>query len=532
MPALICVLFFYFSCGLALQQGVAIPATFYWLLFLAVPSISLLLISNNETYNVLILLVNAICVYSMFFLQNTTWYPSGRDTQFEMQIVRLIHDKGVWTPSMGTAMGIELSVHPAMHIFLASLCSVTGLQPYHVMFIVPWLKGVVFTLFFYLFSRNFLSDARSVFFASILFMGCIFFVGYTHRQTFAEILFMGALWIYSKKKTSLEMKTALMLLIFSLAMAHHFTAYILLLIVAALYLFEKRREMIHPLLPTVAVLSWAMFVSLTLTSMYMIKIFEALEMVMTLTPLEGPTLAATSYYYTPFENLLMLMNPVLIGIMALPPFLKEMRARNKIFLLVITLVSGGLLVAGISFFLFKTQLKTAFYRVWDFAYIPLSIWASLFFWKRFRNARLRTAVSIAIILILFASMNLSTINGIKKWYVPRGYMESFRFSDSMVNTAHWCNTHLNGSILGDNLAYCSVASWGYKEVDQYAFNMWYRTKNNELLRNFDYIILSPWDTVTYSDIFRKPIDPFALLPEILSVVYSSGDLIVYINSSR
>jgi hypothetical protein len=124
-------------------------------------------------------------------------------------------------------------------------------------------------------------------------------------------------------------------------------------------------------------------------------------------------------------------------------------------------------------------------------------------------------------------MNLSTINGIKKWYVPAGYMETYRFSDSMVNTAHWCNAYLNGSIIGDNLAYDSVGSWGYKEVYQYSFIQWYRTKDNEILRKFDYIILSPWDTVTYSDTFREPIDPFALLPENVSITYSSGDLIVY-----
>lgn len=533
--ALICAVSGYFGSGLALKQGVAVPAVFYWFFFLAIPSISLLLISKNESYNVLILLVNSISVFSMYFLQTTTWYPPGRDTQFEMQALSLMLNNGMWIPAMGTSIGKAISVHPAMHICLASLCAVTSIQPYHIMFIIPWIKGVGFTLFFYLFARNFFFDTKRAFFASMVYLGCVWFVAAPYRETFAEILFMGALWIYSKKKIGFEMKTALILLIFSLAMSHHFTSYIFLLLIVVLYLFDRKRrnKMIHPLLPVTAVLSWLTFVSFTVTSTYMSQFFEGLETVFTLSFPEGPTLAAALYYYTPFENLLILMGPILIGMMALSPFLKEVRSRKNTFLVVITFVFGGLSVAAIFFLIFKIPaMATAFYRIWGFTYVPLSIWGSLFFWKKSRNVRLQTIMSIAIIAIFFASMNLSSISGIKKWYVPRGYMEAYMFSDSMVNTANWCNTHLTGSILGDNLAHDTVASWAYKEVDQYTFTVWYQTGNNKLLRDFNYIILSPWDTVTYSDTFREPIDPFARLPKGLSVVYMSGDLVVYCNSSR
>ena len=528
--ALIFVVFGYFSCGLALQSGLAVPAILYWSLFLAIPCISLLLVSDNETYNVLLLLTVAFSVYSMYFLQNLPWYPAGRDTQFEMQIASLIFDTGKWAPMMGTSMGPELSYHPMMHILTASFSLITGINPYQAMFIIPWLKGIGLTLFFYLFARNFLSNPRNVFFASMLFMGCVFFLGFPHREIFAEIFFMGALWIYTKKKIDIKMKTVLVLLIFALAASHHFTSYIFLLLSVALYLFDRRRKIIHPLLPAMIILSWMLFISFSVTYGYITTFLNALGKVMTLTRTVGPTLAATSYYYTPFENLLILLNPILIGMMALLPFLKELRSRKRTSLLIITFILGGLFVVGILFLLFQTQMGVSFSRVWGFAYIPLSIWASMFFWEKFRNTRLHTILSLAIITILFVSMNLSVLSGIKRWYVPPTYMETFMFSDSMVNTAYWCNANLNGSILADNLAYCSVGSWGYQEVDEYTFIEWYRTKNNELLSGFDYIILSPWDKVTYSDAFRELIDPFALLPEGLNVIYSSGDLVVYFNS--
>jgi len=109
-------------------------------------------------------------------------------------------------------------------------------------------------------------------------------------------------------------------------------------------------------------------------------------------------------------------------------------------------------------------------------------------------------------------------------------METYRFSDSMVETGIWCNSYLkNGSIIGDNLAYNFIGSWGYKEVDGYAFSVWYVTKDSSILRKFDYIILSPWDTTTYSDTFRKPIDPFTLLPKEINIIYTSGDLTIYNN---
>jgi len=532
--ALICVISGYFSSGLALQRGVAVPALLYWFFFLAIPSISLLLVSDNEAYNVVLLLLNSVSVYSMYFLQNHTWYPSGRDTQFETQIVSLIFDAGKWVPEMGTGMSREISVHPAMHIFLASLCLVVDIEPYHAIFIVPWLKGVCFTLFFYVFSRKILSDKKGVFFASIVYMGCLFPMGYPHREVFAEILFMGIFVICLVKKISFSMKTTFILLIFSLAMSHHFTSYIFLLLYGVIYLFSMRkREMIHPLLPALVVLSWVGFVSFTVASGYMISFFKAFETVL-FPAAERRVLAATLYYYSPFESLLIWMNPLLIAMLAFPSFLSALRTKEKIFLLVMTFVLGVLYVLALLFFIYTTGWGTGAYRIFGFLYIPLSVWAglSLFEKKKFPKVTLRTITCVVVVIILFASMNLSTINGIKKWYVPRGYMETYRFSDSMVITAHWCDVSLNGSIIGDNLAYNLIGSWGYKEVHQWSFTRWYQTKNNEILRRFDYIILSPWDTVTYSDTFREPIDPFSRLPKGLSVVYSSGDFVVYHNPKR
>jgi len=526
---LACVLFGYFGCGFALQHGMAVPASLYWFFFLAIPSISLLLVSDNEAYNLVLLILNSVSVYSMYFLQNHTWYPSGRDTQFETQIVSLIFDAGKWVPEMGTSMSREISVHPAMHIFLASLCLVVGIEPYHAIFIVPWLKGVCFTLFFYAFSRKFLSDKKGVFFASVVYMGCLFPMRYPHREVFAEILFMGILWIWLTKKISFSMKMILILFFLSLAMSHHFTSYVFLLLYGVIYLFSKRkREMIHPLLPAVVVLSWISFVSFMVASGYMMSFFKAFEIVLFPT-IERRVLAATSYYYSLFENLLILMNPPLIGVLALPSFLSALRNREKTSLLAMTFVLGTLQVLLLLLFIYPTGWGTGAYRAWGFLYIPLSVWAGLSFFekKRFPKVGLRTITCIVVVMILFASMNLSVLQGIKKWYVPPGYMETYRFSDSMVSTARWCGVHLNGSIIGDNLAYNSVGSWGCKEVYQYSFIQWYRTKDNEILRKFDYIILSPWDPVTYSDTFREPIDPFALLPETLSMVYSSGDLVVY-----
>jgi hypothetical protein len=520
----------YFVCGLLLKSDVPVPQALYWFFFLAIPAISLSLVSDNESFNVAILILISISVYSMYFLQNYTWYPSGRDTMFETQLVSLVYKTGNWFPGMGTSMGPELSVHPAMHISLASLCLVAGIQPYQAMFIVPWLKGIGSILFFYLFARNFLSNAKSVFYASMIFIGCVWFVGFPHRETFAEILFIGALWILSNKKIGFGMKSAVILFVLSLAFSHHFTSYIFLLIVIVAYFFMKRKTAIHPLLPLTAVSLWVMFVSLPVAMGYAANVFDALQSMILLKSHEGPTLAATSYYYTPFENMLILMSPILIALMALPSFLKELRSRKRVFLLVTTFVFSGLLITAICFFLLGTNMGISFYRIWGFAHIALSLWVALFFWERFKSAKIRKGVFLVIIVVLFASMNLSMLYGIKRWYVPRTYMESFMYSNSMIYTAQWCDSYLNGSIIGDNLAHDVIGSYGNKEISSYSFIMWYETKNNDILTNFDYIILSPWDTVTYSDTFREPIDPFTPLPETLDIVYASGDFIVYHNA--
>jgi hypothetical protein len=274
------------------------------------------------------------------------------------------------------------------------------------------------------------------------------------------------------------------------------------------------------------------FLSLTVFSEYANFFIKAIETVFMARVPEGPKFAAMSFYYSPFENVIVFLNPILVSMLALPPFLKEMRAKKEKSLLAITLVLGALLTLAVLFFAFNVVMGAAFQRIWGFAYIALAIWAGLFFWKKFGNARLRTVVSIAVIVVLFASLNVSSMEtGIKKWYVPQEYMEAYMYSDSMVNTAQWCRDQLNGSILGDHFAYDMVGSWGYKEVDVWSFEEWYRTNDSRILSMFNYIILSPLDTVTYLDTFREPIDPFAMLPADMNVIYNSGDFVVYQNST-
>lgn len=535
LSVLVCVVVCYFGCGLALRYSISVPAILYWFFFLAIPSVSVLLMSDNETCNLIVLLLNSISVYSMFFLQNTTWFPASRDTQFEMQVVSMIRDKGVWIPGMGTGFSTGASFNPGLHIFLASFSAISGLQPYQVMFFVPWLKGVAFTLFFYLLARDILPNAKAAFLASIIYLGTIWYLSFPHRELFAEIFFIGALWIYFKKEVRLSTKIVLVFFVISMTVSHHFTSYVFLLTVIVIYFFvpKGRRKTINPLLPATVILSWVVFVSINVSSQYTLSFLNALQTVLTLRFPAGPNFAATSYYYTPFENVILFLNPILVCLIAFPSFFSAAKSGKKKMLVAITLVFGGLLALAIPFYIFKTPgMGTALLRIMGFVYIPLSIWACLFLWKRFGNLKIRTIASMALIIIIFASMNLSSVeSGIKKWYVPRGYIEAYVYSDSMINTATWCNEHLSGSIMGDHFAYDVVGTWGYKEITG-DFFYWYQTKNDQYLKTFDYVIFSPWDEVTYLDTIRQPIDPLRFLPQDLDIVYASGDFLVYNNPHR
>jgi hypothetical protein len=527
--ALIVVFLGYFACGLALQRGIAVPALAYWFFFLAIPCLAFLLVSKNERYNVILLLTVSTAVYSMYLLQSHTWYPLGRDPQFELQNVALILDTGKWAAGMGTSMASEHSVHPVMHILLAAFCEVTAIQPAQAMFVVPWLKGIGFTIFFYLFARTFLSDNRAVFFASLVSMGCFSPLIAPHREAFAIILFMGSLWLLVSKKRGVEVKAVLLLLVSALVMSHHFTAYIFILLSLALYFFaESKRWILHPAYPVVAVLSWINFTAFNVTLGYSKHFLSALDMVFTLRFPEMPLMAAASYYYEPFELILMLTGPLLVGLLSLKPFLSLLRSKRRSNILTLTLVLGTLLVIALAFY--RTGLYTnSTYRIWGFVYISLSILAASFVWQRRTKSATKLLMSILVVVLVFTSMNLST-HGIKKWYVPREYVESYMMSDSMVNTAMWCKERANGSFFGDNLAYSVIGSWGLKEMSTSEYVTWYQTENNEILKDYDFLVFSPLDKVTYSDIFRQPTDPFAILPMNLSIIYASGDFLIYYNS--
>jgi hypothetical protein len=527
--AMIVVLAGYYMCGLALQRGIPVPSLVYWFFFLAIPSLALLLVSENESRNVALLLMVAAAVYSMYFLQSHTLYSPGRDTQFELQNVVLIRDTGRWVAGMGTSMATEHSVHPAMHILLAAFSETTAIPLSQVMFIIPWLKGIGVALFFYLLARTFLSNNRAAFLASIVYLGCFSPLLEPHREAYAIVLFMGGLWLITSRKRGPEFKVLFLLLVSALAMSHHFTAYIFVIISLALYLVaESRNWILQPYYPIVAVFAWINFASLSVALGYSEKFLNAIDMVLTLKFPSVPTMAAASYFYEPFELIIMFAGPLLVGLLALKPFLSLLRSKRRSSLLTLTLVLGILLVIALAFYWTGTY-SNATYRIWGFAYIPLSILAAGFVWQSRARTTVKLSISILVVALLFASMNLSSLSGIKKWYVPRGYMESYVVSDSMINTGLWSKEYANGSFFGDDLAFSMIGSWGLKQMDSYNYSRWYQTKNNEILKDYDFLAFSPLDRVTYSDTFRTLTDPFALLPMNLSIIYSSGDFVIYTN---
>jgi hypothetical protein len=517
----------YFACGLALRSGITVPQPIYWAFFLAIPVLSFFLRSNNEVHNIVLLLIVSTSVYSIYVLQNQTWYSASRDSQFELQITQLICENGRWTPGMGTSLASEMSVHPAMHFLLASTSLIGGIEPYQAIFLIPWLKGIGLTLFFYLFARHFLADKTAVFFASLALTGCFNLWLIPHRETFAIILFMAVLWLLVSRKNALGFKALVLLFMFSLAMAHHFTAYILLGIVIAFYAFSEQREgLIHPSYPIATVLSWIAFSSFAVALGYSMLFLNALRMVLTLSIPQTPNFAAASYFYAPSELAFMLAGPLVVGLFASMVFFPKIRTIRSSLLLILMAFLGILLFTSLALYP-SGAFTNGTYRIWTFAYIPMVTLTGWFIWKgRLKNVY-RTVISILLVVLLFVSMNLSTLYGIKKWYVPREYMESYMVSDSMVNTALWCREYALGTFFGDNLAHDTVGSWGRKDIDQYTFEMWYQTKDNAIIKRFTFLVFSPWDTTTYSDTFRKPTDPFSLLPSNLNIVYSSRDLTVY-----
>lgn len=522
----------YFFCGFALQNDVAVPAFLYWAFFLSIPALALSLISDNENVNVIILVITSFSVYSMFFLQNTAWYAASRDTQYELQVISSIYETGVWTPGMGTGFSSGMSYTPTMHIFLSSLCSVTGIQPFQSIFLLPWIKAVALCLFVYLFAREFLSSPKLAFFSTLICLCAVWHIAFPHRQIFAEVLFIAALWVFIKKNRNPKISVVYILFMTALVMCHNFVSYILILVVVSTFIFDRKRiQAINPLLSVTFLLSWSLFVATASTSWYMISVFESLDSVFTLKLPSGPTLAAASFFYTPLENLIVFLNPILLGLIALPLFFKQIKSRKNPNLTTITFILGLLVLTALPLYLFTTDMGTSFLRIWGFFYIPLSVLVTYAIGKRFFNGRKLTKIVVTIfILMLFTSMNLSSMeSGIKKWYMPRESMEAYVYSDSMINTAYWCSDYLNGSILGDHFAFDIIGSWGYYEIDSEPFFIWYETHDDSLVMGYDYIIVSPWIKVTVLDTYREPIDPFPMLDESFNVVYDSGDFLIYNN---
>jgi len=194
--------------------------------------------SDSKTLFLILIFVTMIgYVLGIFyqFYYNGTLLPIA-DTNFSMQLVEILSDKGYLFPPQGSFRGISYSHYPVSFIFGSIFAQVTGLSPYlFAFFIYPLVNYFAILALLYMIARSLIRSRVGAYIAICVFAlnaQLLFFYSFQvfHYEQIAWVFLL--LTIYATLKSATEKNLVFVILAslssFLCAASHHFTSYILL----------------------------------------------------------------------------------------------------------------------------------------------------------------------------------------------------------------------------------------------------------------------------------------------------------------
>ncbi len=470
----------------------------YWLGILSVTLPSLFQ-DVNRKIRIFSVALLSVCVLLTYPLFSTTYgYPVGRDSIYSYQLCNIVYSDEHWNVSAATGIAKQYTHYPAMHIFIVTVSKVTGIP---LIKIFPWtlplLRLFLIPSLIFLIFREFLEEKLAML-AVFLYITNPSLINWIHHEGFAIIFLLISFYTAVKLMKTTTISLIIVNLIFGLilVLSHHFTAYVWLFWIIALFISSKISKRFlnkynidqkryiyisssYLLFFLVAFLSWGVYVANLYLFSQMIDIGRILPSI--LSPVSysiRPSSAGISF--RSYEKILIYGAIIIMGFYTLVGakkcleviLRKESMHKNRkipMFFVINFIFCVALVVASVS--LWTTGYYFILLRIFEFAYLGIIPIALLGITAIGDKGRVYRNMVIPLSLIILLGGGHIMNNSLRYYYVDRSIISSdnplFLTPDIYEASIWFKNNYKGGSVLGDGLIYDALGGFGMSNVDMY-----------------------------------------------------------------
>jgi len=456
--------------GFSIHFGFNFPLELYWFsfVFALIPTLfdAFYWDSSSSKLRIFNLLSFSLLVHLQYVVLDTTPFLASVDAIADYRLTDTIISNSQWSTNWVFGFGSEYQFYPVTNFLYATFSMVTGISLFLVVkylfliraFFVPLILNKWFATFF----KN-----PIAYLATVLFLSSPGAIMFPHKESFALIFFFLA--IYSMFKT-VNNRKYLVLGLFSISvliMTHHFTSYLFLGILTALFIgshiFSQRKTI---RVSTQFFLScwiifgvWSAFIALQ-SIMFHQKIIYAF--------LSPKTIVFSEMLpaYVPNELIIIYLGYAITAISTGVGFLFYMKNRNKrssSFLPIALFLIPIVIFAFLFRFTSENYAVLISHRVLEFGYILVGVTSALFFFKAFRSRNkiiLKGIVICSIILMVIIGPMAGAM------YPPTFDKLGDVLSSRAISVNEWMSqTGANEqNTVGDRIVFLLLVGYGDSEV--------------------------------------------------------------------
>ena len=514
------------------------PTEVYWLsfVFVSIPILyGVAYWNNNPKLRLFCLLSFSLLIHLQYAMIDASPLLSSEDAVADYNLTSKIIADSKWTLVKDNEwyFGYEYQFYPITNFIYATMTMLTGIPLILVVkylfiikaLVVPFLVERVFGRFF---------NKQVAYLATMIFLASPGAILFPHKESFAVIFFFLSLYAIIKSVKYRIYALIGLLSILTLVMTHHFTTYIFLGTLVALYfsthffyrqkgVIMQSRQLSQYLLFCLTVFAaWVGFISYTIITQHQSTLINFFLM---LTP-GRTTFSELAPLYPLYERTIIFIGLGITAFSAVLGFIAYVKDKKRFsfsffsmsILFIILLAIGSL-------FRFSSHNENIIisHRTFEFGYIAIGAFSGLFFFRVFKLTKKLSLKAIfmgAIVIMITAgpimgAMHPGSMNTISHVISFKSISLNVWMSESNANEEY---------TVGDHLVYFALSIYGDSKVAEYP----------ELFVNHDFSlpldVRSNWSyVVTYSymaDLYGSNAITFADKP-IYDTIYTNGILNVY-----
>lgn len=251
-PVLLVLLFAYAYFSVFID----VSPLFFWALWAMITCVAVLGVLRSRSYTEQFLILTIVLMGIVVVKNPASFWPfqiRGVDDYFELGLARTIMETGRWNPEAGLGYATNYyGYFPGVHLLLAALSLVTGLDPFRVGKFV-YLPALILVLFAFAYSVTRLCCRRvadsgfvgiaMLFYVSALGMLAALAVA---RRTYADVFVIMIFYVLARQSVDGKKASTTPVLLLSaagLAIGHHFPQYYMLIIGSVFVLFLWRSKL-------------------------------------------------------------------------------------------------------------------------------------------------------------------------------------------------------------------------------------------------------------------------------------------------